>query len=48
MSIKSERLKNKKGMKLKTFVISWLIQNKTIIIKTTRIKCEEKEIKGLI
>jgi hypothetical protein len=28
MRIKSERLKNKKGMELKTFVISWLIQNK--------------------
>ena len=48
MRIKSERLKNKKGMELKTFVISWLIQNKKIIIKRTRIKCEEKEIKGLI
>jgi hypothetical protein len=42
MRIKSERLKNKKGMKLKTFVISWLIQNKKIIIKRTRTKYEGK------
>jgi len=40
MRTKSERSRNKRGWNWRIFVISWLIQNKKIVIKRKMTKCE--------